>query len=255
MPRHLPTLFTLAICAAFLLHGPIAQFADYHQFADQTRIAGIAHAGDVLSNLGFALVAVWGVWRLRPFFFSGACQPGRYGYGLFLAGLLATAIGSSYYHLAPDNARLVWDRLPIALSCAGLLAAVRAECGIATGEGRETLALALLAVAGVLWWRITDLHGAGDLRWYLLFQILPLVLIPLWQAETGVPSARRRAIFTAIILYAAAKLAELYDYQLLALLGVISGHTLKHLLATLAAAVLLPQAERVTCKRGGINAT
>ncbi len=240
--RHLPAILTLIICAAFLLYGPIAQFADYHRFADQTRFAGIAHAGDVLSNLGFAVVAAWGWWRLRPLFCASG-QPGQYGYGLFLAGLLMTAIGSSYYHLAPDDARLVWDRLPIALSCAGLLAAVRAECGISNNEGRETLVLAVLAIASVLWWRVTDLQGAGDLRWYLLFQILPLVLIPLWQAVACAPRARRRAVVAAIILYAAAKLAELYDHQLLAVLGIVSGHTLKHLLATIAAALLLPRTE------------
>jgi len=41
-----------------------------------------------------------------------------YGYWLFLIGLLLTAFGSSFYHLAPNNARLIWDRLPI--DCLGL---------------------------------------------------------------------------------------------------------------------------------------
>jgi len=81
------------------------------------------------------------------------------------------------------------------------------------------------------------------LRWHLLFQILPLVRIPLWQAEAGAPRATRRAIFAAITLYAAAKLAELHYHQLLALLGAVSSHTVKHLLAAIAAAVLLPPPE------------
>ena len=59
---------------------------------------------------------------------DASLNAGRHGYRLFLVGLLLTAFGSGLYHLAPDNARLVWDRLPIALACAGLLAAVRAEC-------------------------------------------------------------------------------------------------------------------------------
>ncbi|HEX8955197.1 MAG TPA: hypothetical protein VF798_02930 [Burkholderiaceae bacterium] len=249
MPRQLPAVLTLILIAALWIHGPIAQFADYHQFADQGSVLGMPHAADVLSNGGFALVAVWGLWKLQPLFCGKGWQPGRYGYGLFLAGLLLTTAGSGYYHLAPDNARLVWDRLPVALTCAGLLAATRAKYHphpSRESELRDTLLLAFGAIAGVLWWRITDLRGAGDLRWYLLFQILPMVLIPLWQAMADAPRARRLAIAAAIVLYGAAKLAELYDHQLQNLLHVISGHTLKHLLAAIAAAVLLPASERRT---------
>jgi hypothetical protein len=41
-----------------------------------------------------------------------------------------------------------------------------------------------------------------------------------------------------VLLYVFAKLAELNDAQLHALLGLVSGHTLKHILASLAALVL-----------------
>lgn len=158
MLRHLPTLSALVLCAALLLHGPVAQFADYHAFADQESLFGIPHAGDVLSNLCFAAVALWAVfcmgWRLWE-------QP---GWMLFVVGLMLTAIGSSYYHLEPGNARLLWDRLPIALTCAGLLAATRAMYVRPDHEARDTLLLASCAVASVLWWRWTDLQGHGDLR-------------------------------------------------------------------------------------------
>ena len=241
MPRHLdylPSLLTLLVCALMLIHGPIAQFNNYHDFADQSTWLGIPHAGDVLSNLGFALVALWGLNLMSHRSFT-LLQEARYGYGLFLVALLLTAFGSGYYHLAPDNARLVWDRLPIALACAGLLAAVRAET-VGTNNGlREAWALGALAVFGVLWWRATDLDGNGDLRFYLLFQILPLVLIPLWQAIHRSPRRDRLIFGLAIILYVLAKLAEVYDHQLFGLLQAVSGHTLKHLLATGAAAVVV----------------
>ena len=42
-------------------------------------------------------------------------------------GLVLTAFGSSYYHLAPDKARLVWDRLPMTVEFMPLVAAVIAE--------------------------------------------------------------------------------------------------------------------------------
>jgi hypothetical protein len=37
----------------------------------------------------------------------------RWLYLVMFAGLSLTAFGSGYYHLAPDNARLVWDRIAI----------------------------------------------------------------------------------------------------------------------------------------------
>jgi hypothetical protein len=236
---HLPLCLTVALCALLLAHGPIAQLPDYHRFADQSVLLGVPHGADVLSNLGFAAVAAWGLLRLWPMRGVAAFDAGRQGYRLFLAALLLTALGSAFYHLAPDNARLVWDRLPIALACAGLLAGVRAECRAKPGSGAATAALALFAVAGVAWWVVTDRNGAGDLRPYLLLQALPLLLIPLWQWIYGAPRGDRRAFGCALALYVLAKFAELGDHALLASLGVVSGHTLKHLLASAAAALIV----------------
>ncbi|MBS0308584.1 MAG: hypothetical protein JSS58_06400 [Proteobacteria bacterium] len=226
----------LVLCAAIgmLLHGPIAQLPHYHAFADQRMLLGLPHAADVLSNLGFLLVAAWG-WRRLD-----ADMPNRLalrGWRLFLLALALTSLGSGWYHLAPDNARLIWDRLPIALACAGLLAAMRAET---KGGGRcDAPLLALAGIASVLWWQYTEQAGKGDLRPYLLLQTLPLVLIPLWQWIARAPRADRLLFGAAIGLYVAAKIAELQDSPILALTGILSGHTLKHLLATLAAGLLV----------------
>ena len=85
------------------------------------------------------------------------------------------------------------------------------------------------------WWHVTETVGAGDLRPYVLLQASPLVLIPLWQAIHGAPRAQRLAFGSAIALYLLAKLAEVGDHALYAALGGLSGHTVKHVLATLAA--------------------
>ena len=95
---------------------------------------------------------------------------GRHGYRLFLVGWLITAAGSALYHVAPDNARLVWDRIPIALACAGLLAAVRAECLAEQGSLADSVLLGIFAVLSVGWWYVTGQRGSGDLRPYLLIQ-------------------------------------------------------------------------------------
>jgi hypothetical protein len=236
---HLPLLVTLSLCSLLLVHGPIAQLQHYHEFADQTVLAGVPHAADVLSNIGFALVAWWGILRLWPMQGDASLDAGRHGYRLFLAGLLFTSVGSSLYHLAPDDARLVWDRLPIALACAGLLAAVRAECLSKPDSRRDSFLLGLFAVLSVGWWYVSAQNGVGDLGPYLLLQCLPLILIPMWQFIYRAPRRDKLAFGCALALYVAAKLAELNDHALLAALGFISGHTIKHLLATAAAAVLV----------------
>jgi len=232
---HLPMLVTVILSGAALLHGPIAQLPDYHDFADQTTSFGILHFADVLSNLGFALVALCGWWQLAPASRHAVMKDGWAGYRLFLIGLFLTAIGSSYYHLAPDDASLVWDRLPIALACGGLLAGVRGDAMKARNDGLAAL-LAVFAIASVAWWHFTGRTGVGDLRPYLFLQALPIVLIPLWQWLYDIPRAERWAFAGALLLYVIAKFAELYDHEIAAILGAITGHTLKHLLATAAAA-------------------
>jgi hypothetical protein len=99
--------------------------------------------------------------------------------------------------------------------------------------------LSLFAVASVAWWTITDRFGHGDLRPYLLLQGLPLVLVPLWQWTGQAPRRDKLAFGAALVLYCLAKAAELYDHFVLDALGLASGHTLKHLLATAAAALIV----------------
>ena len=237
--RRLPAAVVAVAAAALAIHGPIAQYADYHDFADQRAWLGIPNALDVLSNLGFAAIGIYGLGRTWPRRNESALAPGWPGFGLFLASLVLTALGSAFYHLDPDNARLVWDRIPIALACAGLLAGVRARVAPGANGARLAGMLALGAIASVFWWYATGFDGSGDLRPYLLLQASPLVLIPLWQWVYDAPRADRIAFAIALGLYVAAKATELLDHQLFTYLHWVSGHTLKHLLATAAAGVIV----------------
>ncbi len=235
----LPPLLVAAAIAVLYVYGPISQPQGYHGFADQRVLGDVPHGADVWSNLGFALVGLWGLIRLFPQRRRPQLRQGWPGYALFLLALIGTAAGSSYYHWAPDDFRLVWDRLPIALACAGLLAAVRCETHRSREGWAAAAVLAIVAVASVAWWHVTDTDGQDDLRPYLLLQCLPLVLIPLWQSAYRVPAADRKAFLLAIGCYALAKAAELGDHMLFDHLQVISGHTLKHLFATLASVVIV----------------
>lgn len=239
LAARLPLIVTVGIVVLMLAYGVIEQPADYHDFADHSRWAGVPHAADVLSNFGFAVVGLWGWWQLSAQRQHPAIRAGWFGYRLLLIGLILTAAGSAYYHLAPDDYRLIWDRLPIALACAGLLAGVRAETVARHDARSEAAVLALLAVASVAWWYFTGLRGWGDLRPYLLLQILPILLVPLWQALHGSDRRDRLWFGAALAVYVLAKVAELNDHALLLASAAISGHTLKHLLATLAAALIV----------------
>jgi hypothetical protein len=223
-----------AAVLATTAYGPIAPPEGYHDFADRSIAWGVPHAGDVLSNAAFALVAFGAVPALWPR--RRELGRGWPGYVLFVVSLAATSAGSAYYHLSPNNERLVWDRLPIALACAGLLAAVHAE----TWQPRRWLLWAYTAAAilSVAWWRVTDLTGAEDLRPYLLLQGAPLVLIPLWQWAAGRPAKERWAFGSAVLLYLVARAFELADRTVYEAVGV-SGHTLKHVLAGFAAAAVI----------------
>jgi hypothetical protein len=59
---------TLLVTAAAMFAPRIAQPLSYHHFADQRSWLGIPNFGDVASNLGFAVVGLWGLWALLAAF-------------------------------------------------------------------------------------------------------------------------------------------------------------------------------------------
>ena len=261
-PRPLLALGLVALLPAIALlwHGPIVQWPDYHAFADRRAWLGIPHAADVLSNLPFLLAGAWALWRLRDAggrAGAAAADPGPalLAWRTLALALVATAIGSSVYHWAPDNAALVGDRLPIAWACAALICAFLAErFDPRWGRAGPLATMLVLATLAVAWWRLTDGAGRGDLRPYLYLQVLAMLLIPaglLLGRGAGAPAATPASAWWAVLgLYAAAKLAEAADHAVLAATGFVSGHTLKHLLAAAGAAWLLAAAARAA-RAGG----
>jgi hypothetical protein len=243
LTRQRPALWLLVIAAllaiALGLHGPIPQWAGYHAFADTRGWLGLPNAGNVLSNLPFTLIGLWG---LRTHWH--ATHAHRHLWRAFGVAMICTGFGSALYHWAPGNGALVFDRLPIAWACALLSCALLAERVDKRWAGVPALAGAvLLGSASVTWWWLGEQRGSGDLRPYLFVQFLPMLLAPaaLWLnlPASDASALRGRDWWAVLGLYAAAKLTELADQAVLDALGFTSGHTLKHLLAALAALWLL----------------
>ncbi|HEU4367388.1 MAG TPA: alkaline phytoceramidase [Methylomirabilota bacterium] len=209
---------------------PIRQDLAYHHFADQRAILFVPHGLNVLSNVGFLLAGAWALVRV-----ARAALPGweRVAGLVFATGLILTGLGSAWYHAAPGNATLVWDRLPLSALFPTVFAVVIGD-RVSPAASRVLLApLALGAVASVVWWQQTD-----DLRPYALAQFLPMLLIPLMLAL--LPGHRPAGFLLAgIALYAVGKGAEVADRGVFLLGGLVSGHTLKHLLAAAAAALIV----------------
>jgi hypothetical protein len=203
---------------------------EYHRFADTRTLLGVPNALDVLSNAVFAVVGLLGlgIVRRRAASFDGPAE--RLPWRVLFWAVVATGLGSAWYHLEPTNDTLVWDRLPMAVGFMALFAALLCE-RIGVHVGRLLLGpLVVVGVASVASWYLSELRGAGDLRPYLLVQFVPLAAIPLLLGLF--PASRRNGAdwMIALGLYAAAKAFEGADAPVFHALGV-SGHTLKHLLA------------------------
>jgi hypothetical protein len=98
-----------AIAGVFAVD-PIRQDLAYHAFADQRRLLGVPHALNVLSNAAFLIAGAWALVRVAR---AALDRWERVAGHTFALGLVLTALGSAWYHLAPGNATLVWDRLPL----------------------------------------------------------------------------------------------------------------------------------------------
>ena len=204
--------------------GPLPQDPAYHVFAD-TRVCGpIPRAGDVLTNLAILTAGIAGValWR------RACIEPEeRPAYALLVASMMLTAVGSAYYHWAPSDARLVWDRLPLALTLMALLVLVMADRVDIAFAHVAWWPFALLGAGSVLWW-----SASGDLLLYLVVRVGAGVLIAfLLLLRTGRYSGVGW-LWTALALDVVMTVGEGLDYPIFAATrGVASGHNVKHVLA------------------------
>lgn len=225
-------ILAIGIVAAVFALEPIAQPQWYHDFADQRAWLGVPNFADVASNFFLLAVGISGWARLLR---ARSADPHEgWPYAVFFAGLVLTGLASAWYHLEPNDARLVWDRLAMSIAFAGFAAALLQE---RVGAGAARPALAVLLVAGpgaVLFWAATEAVGTGDLRAYFLLQGLIVLFAPLLVWLLPGRYDRSGDWLAVLGLYALALALEWLDKPIFEATGCLSGHTLKHLAAALA---------------------
>jgi 1-acyl-sn-glycerol-3-phosphate acyltransferase len=226
--------FTLLLTAIAAFAAPIAELSGYFAFADQRELLGLPRAMDVLSNLPFLLAGLYGLVLLtkttEPATFSKPMA------AVFFTGLILTSIGSAYFHLLPqEGGRLAVDR-------SGMLIAFTGLVGLATAlkvSLRAGTALAFfVGIAGavsiyvgnstgnVLPWALVQFGGLGLIIGFASFKA------PKHQAN----KQPKLGLWWIVVVYAAAKAFEMADQPVFDWTQhLISGHSLKHIVASLAA--------------------
>ena len=220
----------LGSLALMLSLEPLRQSASYHRFADQRVMFGVPNFLDVGSSVAFLLVGAAGA-----AFLARRAVSLRLAWLTFFLGVAIVGPGSAYYHANPNNATLVWDRLPMSVAFMALLAAILGEyLGARVGKAL-LLPAVLLGLASVLYWNWFD-----DLRLYYWIQLIPMLTIPVVMMLFRSRYAHQWALLVALALYGLAKISEGYDREVFALTRqLFSGHTLKHLLAASSCLVVL----------------
>ena len=213
--------------------GPLPQDPAYHLLADShARIGGIPYTANVVTNLAILAAGIFGL-SLRPRMTISPDE--RSAVNVLIAASMLTAFGSAYYHLAPTNATLIWDRLPIAIVLMSVLALVMADRVHSRYARDALLPFAALGVAGVILWGVSEAMGQGDLLLYLIVRIgtgVGIVLLLILRPPRHTGTIWLAAAVACEIVMAA---LERLDHEVFHLTGgTVSGHNLKHVMAGVA---------------------
>ena len=224
-------LAVLGPLAILLFMAPIGQDPAYHSFADRRGALGIPNFFDVVSNACLLLAGAAGV-RAR---LTGRVSIESRGWATLFVGTALVGFGSAYYHWSPSDGTLVWDRLPLALISIGFF------IGLVDDRISQRLAAVLFIPAvlaglgSVIYW-----HYTNDLRLYVWIQLLPVVTLPVAVLCYRPRHTHQGYLGVVLVLYVLARILEVYDHELFSLTGnMVSGHTLKHVMAALAVCVVL----------------
>ncbi|MDF1695337.1 MAG: hypothetical protein P1U56_05880 [Saprospiraceae bacterium] len=232
--RYLIILSVFIVFVGILLYlDPVPQDLNYHDFADQRYQFGVPNFWDVMSNVPMFFLGSYGLYlslrnfSLRPDIVAKLIPL------ILCLGIFTACFGSMYYHWAPDNNTLVWDRLPMTLMFMPIFSLLLYDfVGKRVGQYAFWI-LVPFGVFSIYYWQYTESIGQGDLRFYVFVQFFPMVIAPfiLWLF----PKKTTYVKYIVYILawYVVAKLCEQYDDAIFDALGFWSGHTIKHLVGAI----------------------
>lgn len=232
-------LISLIVFVIMLWVDPIPQDPAYHNFADSREIYNISNFWNVVSNVPFLLVGLYALYKMYRVESLQILKEAKLSYLLLFVGVSLVAFGSSYYHLDPNNETLLWDRLPMTIAFMALLSIVISEF-LSLNIGKNLLLpLLFIGMGSVFYWFIGELNGAGDLRFYALVQFLPILIMPIILFFFPSSFSLTRGYWYLMLCYIFAKFFEYFDKQIYEILGFISGHSIKHMIAAFGLYLLL----------------
>lgn len=217
----------------------LPQPRDYHRFADTRTYLDIPNFFNVASNFGFAVVGAgvlaW-IFMRRATLSKTFIERGELWVCVALyASTFLVTFGSAYYHLAPDNERLFWDRVPMALVASAFVGSVFADRFGARAGTWALAALLPVLLGALIYWQSTFAPGPDNVWPYFvtLYGSLGFALIAMALFPSRYTHAR--AAWVTLAIYAVAMAFDDWlDTPLYLASGVLSGHSLKHMLVAVA---------------------
>lgn len=225
-------LIILSLVATFIFFFSkplMTQPQSYHHFADTRMMFGIPNAFDVLSNFFFLVAGALGISEVM----KQAKLLTKKSWFWFFLSIILIAPGSAYYHWDPNDSTLVWDRIPMSMGFMALYIALLVE-HISTPLERYLFPAIALGIISVVVWAVTT-----DLRFYFWVQFSSFVTIPLILLLFKSRYTHKVYFLYALVIYGLAKWTEVKDHEIFHGTGdIVSGHTLKHVLAAIGLATL-----------------
>ncbi len=230
-------LLAAAAAAAVAALPALPQDPAYHRFADTRPLHGVPNAWNVLSNAPFLLAGALGLLTSR----RRLDFPARSAWMVAFTGIGLVGLGSAWYHWAPSDPSLVWDRLPMTVGFMGVVVAVLHRPLGDRLAGRLLWPAVATGLASVAYWQWT-----GDLRPYVWIQFAPLMILAAAIALERDRPTVRGLLLAVLVLYGVAKGCEAVDgFVHVRSGGLIAGHALKHLTAA-SACLLLVEVARLS---------
>ena len=220
---------TVLLIIAALWYGKVEQAQSYYLFADDRTFFGIPNGLDVMSNLAIVYPGVIGLMLVYERQKNGHEYRDpieqTIQYCLFL-GMVLTFLGSVWFHLNPNDSTLVWDRLAmtVVMACyCSLIIADRYSIDLAKRIHFPLISIGLLSV---IYWEYS-----GDLRPYFFFKMQPVILVAILLVYGKKTYDRAADYIISMSLVLVATLTENIDKIIFDNLDIISGHTMKHIIA------------------------